>query len=454
MGLLMAGCVSVPAPGSDGAGRGESGVTLTLPQFVPSVAISKDWPGAEPVIAVASDGTLFAEGIGTVVLQNGQTTNVNKGWRSTDGGKTWTDITPPGLGQERSNDGFIAVGNGDRVYLVNVASLTFEMYRSEDKGATRILLATPKLPALMHRNWIVPSGPNTIHVVMEALPPTFAPFLAGQSPPENAPSTANEGLWYMRSDDTGQTWTTPVQIDPTVNFAGQGNLAMSRDGQFLAVPRYSDDVKGFSPTYLGGKWYMMVSENAGRNWERREMFRLTSELASAVEPLAMDAEGTLYFVWSQQIDGTSLLHMSVSKDRAKTWGGPMVIARGNVTQSMPWINVRMPGELGVAWYEAPVVGPASKVNASWHFNYGLLSEADTAAPVMHAARATTEPVHEGNICARGPACGSGEDRRLLDYPWLEFGPDGRAHMVLASTKWEKRSAFAVYAGESTRLTLD
>jgi hypothetical protein len=101
------------------------------------------------------------------------------------------------------------------------------------------------------------------------------------------------------------------------------------------------------------------------------------------------------------------------------------------------------------WYAADVHGTAASVNASWFVDAGWLTGADTTAPQLRSARVTPVAVHEGNVCAKGPACQQGEDRRLLDYPWLDLDAEGRAHLVFASTKWDKLSAFAVYAGEAS-----
>ena len=448
---LVAGCVT-PGPGP-GAGPGPSGWKLP-------VALSKTFPGAEPVISTLPDGTLFAEGIGA-----GPNGNINVIYRSTDDGATWSVVTPPFEGEQRSNDGFVATGNGGSVYAANVFSTTFQVFRSDDKGASWTPLAVPHVPVLMHRHWIVPSGASTVFVVVEALPPGFASYLAGQKPPQDVTGTPNEGLWYFMSTDKGTTWSVPAHIDPLVNFAGQGNLVVSPDGKSLYVPRYEEASK-FSPAYKSGKWYLLSSHDGGSNWKRTEMFALTSELSTAVPALSMDGGGTLYFAWSQQVGNVSRAMYAFSKDQGVTWSTSRAIPGTNGagracsggasasspdgcgTNAMVWAIARGSGELHAIWYTADVAnGTASQIDAPWFIDSVNLTGADTDAPTGAIVRLTLDPVHQGNICARGPACSGKEDRRLLDYPWMTFGPDGRTHVIFPSTKWDHPSAFAFYAGE-------
>src|SRR5437763_749299 len=110
--FALAGCV---APGlSNKTSAGVAAGAFKLP-----VALSKDLPGAEPVIATLPDGTLFAQGVGSTSAGTGA---VNEIYESTDDGATWKVVTPNGPGELRSNDGFVAVGNGGSVYASNVFS--------------------------------------------------------------------------------------------------------------------------------------------------------------------------------------------------------------------------------------------------------------------------------------------------------------------------------------------
>lgn len=451
--IAVAGCIT-ELPGSP-SGPDLSGA-LPLPNFLPPVAVSHTAPGAEPVVAVASDGTLFVEGVGTTLLPGTNVrTNVNKVWRSTDRGGTWTDVTPPGPGQERSNDGFVAVGNGDTVYAANVFSLTLQVYRSTDKGNTWTLLNVPRIPLLMHRHWIVPEGDSTVHLAIEAFPPEYGTYLAGQRPVTDPLGTPNQGMWYTRSTDRGSTWTSPVLIDPNVNFAGQGNLVLDAPRRALYVVRYEEPGRSaFAQTYESGTWYLVASHDGGNTWRRTPMFDLTSELAAALPSTAVDATGKLYVAWSQEAAGASRLHYAYSKDQGATWSPPQRIPVGDGAHAMPWIVARGSGEVGLMWYHADAEGRASKIDVPWYVEYALVTEADTPALTVSRARVTPEAVHVGNICAKGPACGPGEDRRLLDYPWIAWDAGGAAQLVFASTQWDRPSAFAVFAREAGQASAD
>lgn len=453
--VALAGCLTPEAPQV-----GPDETVLPLPQFLPPVAVSLEDPGAEPVVAVAPDGTIYVEGVGATAVTTIQgrpvRTNVNKVWRSTDSGETWTDITPQGPGQERSNDGFLAVAEDGTVYAANVFSLTFQVYRSDDRGDTWTLLNVPRLPLLMHRHWILPVGKETLHMSIESFPPEYGTYLAGQPTPVDPLDTPNHGMWYTRSEDRGETWTHPVQIDPNVNFAGQGNMVADAEGQCLFVIRYEEPGRtAYEHRFEEGNWYLIASHDGGDTWERTEMFPLTSELAAAIPATGLDSKGTLYAVWSQEWNGTSRIHYSYSSDMGQTWATPRQLDVGNGTHAMPWMSARDPGVLGVHWYQADDEGRASRISAPWFVDYALIEGADTPTPLVRKTRVTPDAIHDGNICAKGPACNiaEGEDRTLLDYPWSVFGPDGTAHLVFASTNWNRPSAFAVFAQEAAPLAL-
>jgi hypothetical protein len=197
---------------------------------------------------------------------------------------------------------------------------------------------------------------------------------------------------------------------------------------------------------------MLSSHDGGTSWKRTDMFALTSELSTAVPALAMDGGGALFFAWSQQVGNVSRAMYAFSKDQGASWSTARAIPGANGTNAMVWAIARGSGELHAIWYTADVTnGTASQIDAPWFVDSVNLTGADTDTPIGTVVRLTPDAVHQGNICARGPACAGKEDRRLLDYPWMTFGPDGRTHVIFPSTKWDHASAFAFYVGEPKKL---
>lgn len=393
------------------------------PRFLPPVSVSKEWPGAEPVVALASDGTLFLQGGG--FTDQGLKLGAASVWRSRDAGTTWEDVTPPFPtgGKQTAFDYFLAVGNADRVYAAAVVVSHIHLFRSDDSGDTWKPLVVPGLAIPMHRLWIVPEGESTVHFAAEGLAPP-------------------RGFWYLRSDDRGETWAPPIPADTD---SGHGSNLVAGPGGELYAARFP-----FGNALLPYAWYLVTSADGGKTWERKAMFPLEGRLTTGFESLAVDPAGNLYLVWSEEVEGTSLALYSFSEDGGTTWS-PKIPVSATGSKGLVWAAARAPGEIGIAFYASDEEGIPDEMDARWHVDYVFLSGADTDAPRVFTTRVTPEPVHHGNICNKGPGCDpqKGEDRSLLDFLWVAFGTDGRAHLAFGSTNWEKPGAFPLYAGEET-----
>ncbi len=439
--LVSAGCLGASPSDPGGDGDTSTNPSLTVMQVT---NVSTRWPGAEPVVDLGPDGHLVLEGIGSTETEAGGSRNVNRVWGSMDGGN-WTDITPPFAGNESSNDGYVAVGPEGAIYAANVFGLTFQLFKSTDQGESWTPLNVPRVPAAMHRHWIEPVTEDLVHVTVEALDPGAGSALLGGPTLENATlNPANRGMYHFKSTDGGETWSTPQRIDPNVNYVGQSNMAVSPDGERVHVVRYvEEDRRAFENTYEDGLYYLVSSTDGGDTWERRDLWNLNGTIGSALTSLAMDPAGTLHFAWAEETEGTSRTHLATSTDGGETWT-KRVLDLSDGVHAMPFIATRDAGQLGIVWFHAPGNGTTGSVDAPWHMRAALLTNATSANPTLEEVRVTPWTVHEGSICVRGPACGSEGDRRLLDYPWITFGPEGDMHVAWSSTMWEEPSAFPGY----------
>lgn len=438
----LAGCLGEDGP-SPGTEEDRAGATSEPgPSFETPTTVSKEWPGAEPVVDVAPDGTVYLQGFGATG-QGAGAHLTNSVWRSTDGGATWTDVTPPLTGRQESFDGFVAVDGDGTVYVANAAGTQLDLWRSDDRGESWLPSPEVPYPSPMHRMWMVAEDEATVHLTVDkfTLSPPFE-------------------TWYMRTVDDGRTWTPPTLVTREASaFGGLGsNLAMDPGDGTLYQARLStpDAATGNSTEVSDGTWVLLTSTDDGVTWTEREMFDLDATLASAWQSLSVDADGTLYLVWSQEVPGTGAakVHVAHSGDGGQTWSSPRAIAPSNGTAAMPWASARAPGELGIVWYAADTPTLPGDANATWHVDYALVEDADTGDPTVHRTRVSEGPVHEGSVCTVGPLCGQDDDWRLRDYPWVTFGPDGRAHLAFASTMWDRPDAFPLYAAETTPFDTD
>lgn len=372
-----------------------------LPGFAAPVTVDGEAAGAEPVVDVASDATIFLQGIG-FWYQQGLLRLTNKVWRSTDDGASWTDVTPPATGEEASADGFVHVAPDDGVYVANAAGGKISVWRSTDLGDSWIPLPVPQAPNPVHRMWMASTN-GSLHLVMAGLV-------------YEEPVT---GLYHTSSDDGGRTWTTPRNIDPQYTL---GSQLVAHDGALYLASFRNES-----------RWVLVSSPDGGDTWEETPMWDLRTTLESSWESLTVDANGTLYFTWAEMRNGTARVLYRSSPDGGDTWSRERPVAGpADGTQTMPWADAHAPGVLDLVWYAAEEPGKPGEVEGAWYGHVARIADADTSSPHVNVTRLTPDPVHEGSLCNEGPACRDGRD--LADYPWITHGPDDAIHVGLASSQ--------------------
>lgn len=424
LGLLMltVGCLEV-STGDEVDPQATSDDTVPAPAFTAPTAVSKDQPGAEPVLDIASDGTLFVQGIGSETREpTGVGLVANNVWRSTDDGQSWEDVTPPADGGQTSADAVLFVDDQDNVHVANSVSAGYmAIWRSTDSGDSWDRIVHVPLPGPMHRVWMAQASDGTLHTLIYSL-------IGG--------GDAKLGAWHMRSTDHGETWTVPSLVSRDLVFGT--DLETDPDGTLYTINL---------PGQNQGQWTLFRSSDAGETWETVDLWSVETSLESSFQSLAIDDAGTLYFHWAERRDGTARVFHAASTDGGDTWTGPTKLLDAGASRTLPWAEARAPGEVSLIWYGADTPGIPAEHDTEWYLDHALITQAETATPQVTTTRITPEPIHTGTLCNDGPSCQQGENRELLDFPWIAMGPDDRAHLAFASTTWERSSAFPLYAAE-------
>ncbi len=182
--------------------------------------------------------------------------DANAGWaqaaqkvlRTTDGGRHWQDVTPPGVtfsptGLQRF---VITALNASTAWATNGKTI----YRTTDGGQT----------------WESASPPVQAHIGYL----TFVDALHGWAGDDLGATTSSTGMNILRTTDGGASWTQVA----TTN--GSGNLPLGGDKSW---PTFIDDMTGWIGD--GGPAdnaiYLYVTHDGGVTWRQQSLPRPTSQ---------------------------------------------------------------------------------------------------------------------------------------------------------------------------------
>ncbi|MDQ3990809.1 MAG: glycoside hydrolase [Actinomycetota bacterium] len=319
--------------------------------------------------------------------------------RSTDGGATWTNVSPliPATNDPNppvNADPYVYVDQDtDRVFNPEAAGACLYMNISDDAGESWIT------------NPVVCGNINVDHQSFEGgpFPPAF------QALKTIYPNV----LWYCsnqvilaqcsRSFDGGLAWTGA----PTPPFHGYdpaaGGLCLSLAGHVEV------DSKGravLPKGHCGAPW-IAITEDLGATWTRT---RVSSSISAASTHIAaaFDDADNLYVVWWDSAN--RLPWLAVSRDHGRTFGAPMMVAPPGVTEvNFPEITAGEEGKVAIT-FPGNTSSNRSNTRRPWN-NYILVStNVLDERPLFVSTTANTleDPVHRGN-------CGPGRCGPMWDF---------------------------------------
>ena len=272
------------------------------------------------------NGTLFVTGYGAPTPHL---------WKSGDGGATWTSVT---LGSEAEG----AVGNSDVDLAIAPDGTLYFIVMSYDRqkyegtgiamGASRDAGATWTWTQLSKtryddRPWVEVTKDNTAHAIWND----------------------GGGVSYTRSTDGGRTWQEQPRIHPQGHSS---HMAVGPSGEVaVRITPVSASLNVEHP----GVELVAVSTDGGNTWVKHaapgtRTFRFPysddeDPMPRWVEPLAWDAAGHLYYLWSDP----STLRLARSIDRGATWQ-TWTLAEGGDLRYFPYLVARNRGELAATWF--------------------------------------------------------------------------------------------------------
>jgi hypothetical protein len=327
-----------PAGGRAVVHRG--GKLLSGVRAVPTAAqYTTENDAAEPTLAVSKNGTIFFVGIkgaGSVLL------------RSTDGGATFEDagLTIQGAPNSATLDPFIYLDKTtDRLFNVDFVPPCSPVVHTDDLGET--YEAGTVCNHTDHQNLFTgpPKSsepidyPNVVYYcsIDGGLLFAFGTFTA-------CSKSIDGGLTFVR------TGTVPFTDDPTQEGGSQG--VKGHCGGAVGHGAVGPDGTVYLPRGWCGQPYVAVSEDEGVSWQKVQV----SDIGMAVGPgqeehemnAAVDADGNVYVTW---IARNRLPHLSISRDKGKTWSKPMMVAPPGVNEAFyAGVDVGAPGRVAINYY--------------------------------------------------------------------------------------------------------
>ena len=327
---LAAASFHAPALADEGApaSRGKLVATLHVDHL--------DLSSREPALLHHRSGALFVAGYGRD--DDGEIQATPRLWRSDDGGTSWhrVDVGSVAQGAVGNSDTSLAEGPDGTIYY---ASLSFDRAGKQGNswsgggvsiGVSHDVGRTWRWTALSRnqhddRPWISVDGMGTAHVVWND----------------------GEHIYHSTSADRGFSWTAPTSI-----HAGGGSSHMTVGLQGQIAVRITP-IGAAGSVYHDHTDVVAVSTDAGRSWREhavpgvRQWLGEEASVPRWVEPLAWDASGRLYLLWTQA-DG---VHLACSTDQAATWQSWVVERpKDDDIPYYPNLIARGDGELAATWY--------------------------------------------------------------------------------------------------------
>jgi len=310
--------------------------------------------------------------------------------RSTDGGLTWTKVSPTIEDTEShpaTLDPYLYVDPIGRVFTIDLLAAGSYLSFSDNQGA----------------NWttsaLTVGGVNDHQTLVAGKTPIGNPFLSPLDPnfQKICYYCVNQvsDSWCARSLDGGRTFAQTA----TPAFLGEDPAAGGVCGGLHGHVKPDPDGRIFLPKDHCGFPWLATSTNGGDAWTRTQVSKLIG-VADADPAVAADAAGNLYYVWWD--DKHHLPYLSVSRDHGGTWTTPLMIAPPGVFEvNFPTITAGDPGKIAIT-FPGTMVNDQSDPTRPWNSYVVISTNALETNPLFlsNIANDPDDPIHRGNCVGR------------------------------------------------------
>ena len=445
LGLAVVGGI---VPASQGAVNGFVNFQLA---GVPLAPVGVTCPGASNCYNFAAEPQIRADKLGRFfgASENGLSGG-SDAWRSTDGGRHYTQLTSP------DGAGLPATASGGDVDIaiapdLNATDHNYNVYVSSLNLAS-VYVATSRNGGA---TWSVQNP-----VAADQSGADDREWLAADESAKVCLSYHNgpQGIAVDCSYDAGKTFTqttTAIDTGHAYQISNNliGNLAIDhserarRDGTVYQIYSSITDATEAACLNAGTCGYhavfMAVSTDGGRTFTDHLVHNssdATVTYGHQFPNVSVDAAGNVYAVYSDAHN----LYYSYSTDRGRTWSSPRRINTGpSNTAIMPWSAAGADGKIDVVWYGSSYydgVNPPDNYpnTASWKVYFAQNLSAHTAGSTF-SQLAATYVIHKGGVCLSGIACTGNRD--LYDDFGVDANPlTGLASIIYSDDQWSQSPA--------------
>jgi len=290
-----------------------------IPKSIP-VHISMEGPVADPTIAIDSRGNVYAawwgRAIGDIFLSF-----------SKNGGETWSEARNISNTPLSSDFPALAVDRGDRVYLVwddqSIIPLSGEVVFSISNDGSK--------------TWSPPKNLSNTRLS------SSRPIIVAGHRKDLYVSWIEEGskVFFTRSPDSGETWSSPIDVSDGFSPNPVHSPAMTEDGKGNLYISWSE---------RNGKPFLVISKDGGETWGKPKAITMVEPTNSP--DLSASLDGTLFVVWSQKGGVYTDIYLTQSIDGGKTFSKPVNISQSEgVSSTHPKIRVSKNGNIFCVWHE-------------------------------------------------------------------------------------------------------